>query len=140
MNDSHDNEAGWFRDTPESRRLLEAERAKVDAMEAGFVTQATARLEALLDRLPDSTHVMAAKADLRAVLAENETMRLELAGLKTEWEVRVERPGQPRTQGTFNAAVIAHGAADAIQQGEPDATISVHSRLVGEWQPAERGE
>lgn len=118
MNDSHDS--GWFRDTSEARRLLEAERAKVDAMEAEFVAQATARLETLLDRLPDSTHVMAAKADLRAVLAENKTMRQRLT-LVAE-EVR-ELPEMcrwlvgPRCGEAYDRAREAH-------------------RLVGEWQPA----
>lgn len=129
MNDSHDNEAGWFRDTPESRRLLEAERAKVDAMEAGFVTQATARLEALLDRLPDSTHVMAAKADLRAVLAENETMRQQLAGLKVVWE-------SIYSNDEYDTKAEALAAATKDRFGTAAVDEDVTWRLVGEWQPA----
>lgn len=124
MSDSHDS--GWFRDTPETRRLLEIERAKVEAMEGEWERQATARVEELVATAEEFGlgHITTDTTDLRAVLAENEAMRHVLWGRLDDEPCDIDHNGYCQ----------AHGLSS------PPCWQTEARRLVGEWQPAEGGE
>lgn len=91
-----DTDSTWFRDTPESRRLLEIERAKVEAAEAEYAEQAAAQLAAALDawdeeygpnpdrivrRVGDHTITV---AGLRTVLADRTQQAERIAELEAD--------------------------------------------------------
>lgn len=71
--------------------------------------------------------------DLRAVLAENETMRKQLAGLKVVWE-------SIYSSDEYDTKAEALAAATKDRFGTAAVDEDVTWRLVGEWQPAEGGD
>lgn len=70
------------------------------------------RLAALIDRIPDSTHVTADKVDVRDVLEENERLTAELAKY-VGWEPTVREEYQ-------HACAVAERAEEAVRAFKRD--------------------
>jgi len=127
VNDSHDNGAA-----ASARRIADELASRIDAI----MRESTEAHEAGDTRLGVALGMLAAVLDDRsAVLAENETMRQQLARA-TQW--CVFHSSGARTH--YDSEGSARIAITSAQRTDPDAALMQRLRLVGEWQPAEGDE